>query len=200
MPLVYTVDIKAQAVLAKLEHLRRAGLPDLAVRAAYAGAMGIRNKALDNISGRALKVRTASLKNHVAAQMPVVEAGGVTWGLPSGEKESKIGAFQEVGGTVRPKNSKFLRIPLSPAKTAAGADRYSGIPLRSVGGFHVIRLKDGRLFLAREEKKGAYLEFWYRLVRSSVVPAHPWLRPAVEAGMVDAQAEIDRIAREVLYK
>ena len=82
-------------------------------------------------------------------------------------------------GPINAKPGKFLRIPLPPARTGAGVDRYGG-PLRTMapGLFRVVQIppKSGKLYLLHIPSG----KLWYRLVRSVTIRARPFLRPGAE--------------------
>jgi hypothetical protein len=89
----------------------------------------------------------------------------------------KYARLQELGGTVNARQGGYLRIPLPPAKTGAGVDRYSG-PLREIarGKFTVIKSRAGNLLLIDIETG----EPWYLLRKSVTIRARPYLRPAID--------------------
>lgn len=101
------------------------------------------------------------------------------------------GRLKELGGTVRPKNGKMLRIPLAAARTGAGADRFA-TPLRQTAPpdfFRFVRTPRGA-FLVHDVggigKSGRLLagsrtEFWYILKPSVTFQPKPYLRPALQA-------------------
>ncbi len=102
----------------------------------------------------------------------VISAGGRV----NGGASVRYAGVHEYGtkNPIRPKRGQYLRIPLPPARTPAGADRYGG-PLRQSGAglFTVFRAQDGRLFL-RHKPSG---QLWYKLVRQVTIRSRPFLRP-----------------------
>ena len=130
-----------------------------------------------------LKVRTGRLRQSIAGRYKagpavhdiVLSAGGARAG-----KEVRYAAIHEYGGTVRPKNGRYLRIPMGAAVTGAGVDRFT-TPLRQSGAglFRVQKAEDGRLFLVKTVGKGKG-QPWYRLVTSARIPARPYLHPTIE--------------------
>jgi|APSaa5957512622_1039677.scaffolds.fasta_scaffold41331_2 hypothetical protein len=85
--------------------------------------------------------------------------------------------IQEEGGTVVPVRRRWLRIPLGPAKTAAGVDRYpTSLYDFGAGLFHVRRWRDGRLGLHHNETG----EPWYVLKSSTTIKPKRYLRRAVD--------------------
>ena len=126
----------------------------------------------------------------------VVSAGGI--GGRGGVPYARI---QEYGGTVRAKPGKFLRIPLSPARTKAGQARYPG-PLRQVAPdlFRVIRAKSGDLFLFKRYKRKGYLgKPWYKLVKSVKIRPKFYLTNAVDRAVSEAPDALgDLVVKEII--
>jgi hypothetical protein len=188
MPFRVTVDAKgAKEAYDWLHEIGEGVLPML-------NALGLKilqavqTKALRNLSGRypgpnqenVVSVRTGTLRRLVAAQQVTVEKDGLSWGLPAGELQSRIGRTLEEGGTIRPTKSKFLRIPLAfgGALTAQGVDRNAGRSLRDVPGFRVWPSKGGNLILWNTTKKKP--EPWYILKTSVTIRARYWFSDSVE--------------------
>jgi len=123
-------------------------------------------------SGRLWQSVRGMVVDDQGAPMVMLQAGGRVSG-----GEVIYAGIQEFGGIITPKVSDYLRIPLSPALTAAGVDRYGG-RLRTTGAglFFPFRSKDGDLYLAHRDGNG--LEPWYKLVDRVTVPAHHFLRDA----------------------
>ena len=74
------------------------------------------------------------------------------------------------GATIRPKQARALAIPLVPQ--AAGVRPSSGL----IQDLFMLRAKDGRGFLAREEGQG--LTLYYRLVKRVTHPKDPRALPS----------------------
>jgi len=128
--------------------------------------------------------------------------------------------IQEFGGVIRPKNARFLTIPLPPALTAAGVARFSARQLIAAnpGRTYFVRLDSGELLLVlrpdgkqRQRFKSARGNgvAMFRLVREVELPGpkaptkktpsrlgffDTWngLKPAREASIRSAAAEIAR--------
>lgn len=76
------------------------------------------------LSGQSLGVRTGNLRRavyHFVRKEPDGIAGGIGVDL----KKARYGRLQELGGTIRPKKSRFLTIPLDAAQTGKGVARFS---------------------------------------------------------------------------
>jgi hypothetical protein len=191
-----TVRVTLDQARAELERMRVKNIPMVLKRSRYQLALNAKRHADINVSGAVLRTRSGSLKKYVAMQ-PIYQDGELThWGLPAGEKEARIGAFQETGGTIVPKVAKMLRIPLRAAQTAAGVDRYAGRRLRTAPGFFIYRSGDGRLSLLR--RTGTKVEAWYSLVFSATIRAHPWFGRAVDTAYGGLPAIMDQLMREEL--
>jgi len=134
----------------------------------------------------ALNVRTGHLRRSIAGTVrdtpegpeAVISAGGRV----NGGASVRYAGTHEYGATITPKRSRYLRIPLPPARTAAGVDRFGG-PLRQSGAglFTVIKSRSGRLFL-KHRPSGA---LWYMLVERVTIRARPFLRPAADRAAAD---------------
>lgn len=83
---------------------------------------------------------------------------------------------QDQGGTTRAEAGRYLRIPLPPALTAGGVDRFPG-PLRLVAPdlFTVVRGPSGLVLLHKETK-----EPWYVLRKQVTTSATKFLTDAVD--------------------
>lgn len=81
-------------------------------------------------------------------------------------------------GPILPKRGKYLRIPLGPARTQAGQDRYpTPIRISGAGLFYVRRSKAGNLLLFHKPSGVP----WYKLVESLPARApRPFLRPGAQ--------------------
>jgi hypothetical protein len=123
----------------------------------------------------------------------VISAGGR---LKDGASVRYAGTH-EYGATIRPKRSRYLRIPLPPARTAAGVDRFGG-PLRQSGAglFTVIKAKSGKLFL-KHKPSGT---LWYMLVERVTIRARPFLRPAADRAAADLPRVLARNITEELKR
>ncbi len=135
---------------------------------------------LNRLTGQVLRSRTGRLRASVSATVEdregapalVARAGGT-----DGRGEVGYASIQEHGGVVVPRTAKMLRIPLGPALTAAGVDRFP-TPLRqsAPGMFYLRRSKAGNLLLFHRETGIP----WYVLKHSVTIPPRPYLRPGVE--------------------
>lgn len=127
-----------------------------------------------------------------AVNVAVQAGGGAKTGAPV-----KYGKIQEEGGMVRPVNGKYLRIPLGPAKTQAGVDRYA-TPLRLTAPkefFFWENPRTGKKFL-RKRSDG---KIWYLLTEGPVtIPPHWFLRDARDQVQATAGGMFAEHMRDVL--
>lgn len=110
---------------------------------------------------------------------PFVSGRGVRVEITDKRIKQKI-----YGGEIRAKNVKFLTIPINPEAYARRAAELEAL----VGKLFVIRLKDGRLFLAGKPEGKAV--FYYRLKESvnqkpwpTAIPKRRWIIDSFKAGV-----------------
>jgi hypothetical protein len=151
-------------------------------------ALTAKRQAVANASNADLRRRTGHLVHWTNDQQPTYGEHDVSWGLPKGNKESMIGrALNDGVRNITSRSGKFLRIPIpgGPADQGAGVDPYSGVPLRSIGGFFVSKSKAGNPIIFRigggKAERGAMFTVtpWYLLRASVTIPPHPWFSNAV---------------------
>ena len=120
-----------------------------------------------------MRTRTGALRGSIRAGFVKVDADGVAVSIRAGAgaKNIKYARIQELGGIVRGK--PYLRIPMEPALTGSGVDRYSGkLRTEAPGVFRVVKTKKGKLFLVHNETN----EFWYVLKRSVKIKGKHYLK------------------------
>lgn len=147
-------------------------------------ALFAEDKTKQNLTGRVLRVRSgnlrASMAGFVRQESGAVDVGVRAGGrISTGDAEVKYASLHEYGepAVLTPKRSKFLRIPLRPAKTDAGVDRFPTSLRESAAGlFYVRRAKNGKLYLFHKDTGKP----WYQLVRSVKVKKRPFIRPAMD--------------------
>lgn len=167
----------------KLEKLRAQDIPHIMRQITYTIGLEVQNQAKIAIQKEHLFPRSKAkdMMDFVSLQLPTYVDDGVEWGLPRGPLMSRIGAFFNEGGTIRPRIARMLRIPLSAARTAGGVDRYDGVKLRKVKGFRIVKLHGVALFLARDDDSNPNeAHLWYHLVPQVTIKAMPWFNRAVE--------------------
>lgn len=147
-------------------------------------SMYAEDKAKQNLSGRVLRVRSdhlrASTVGFVRREDSAIDVGVRSGGrVATGDAEVKYASVHEYGepAVLTPRKGKFLRIPLRPAKTDAGVDRFPTSLRESAAGlFYVRRAKNGKLYLFHKDTGKP----WYQLVRSVKVKKRPFIRPAMD--------------------
>lgn len=152
---------------------------------AQAGAVDLARARLETRSGSLLRSISWRLETDTAGEVEaVVEAG------------RGLGYSHEEDATIRPTRAKMLRIPLPPALTGAGVDRY-GTPLRVTGAgqFHVRRGRSGRLLLFKNDTG----EPWYLLHPGPIQQrGRHYLRDAGQEAAKALEARLERIAGSLL--
>jgi len=178
----------------RMEELRVRDIPRVVKQIQWSIALKAKEETLRAASGEVVNVRGGQLRRHINLQQPQWQGDEVSWGLPVSNGEagllSRIGAFLEKGGEVRPRTAKMLRIPLDAAKTGKGIDRYANVPLRTVPGFFVVKSKAGNLLLMRSEDRNPRNAVpWYVLKMRVYVKAHPWF----STGVARTNKQVSRI-------
>lgn len=140
-----------------------------------------------------LSVRTGSLSRSIAWRLEADTAGEVEAVIEAGRG---LAYNHEDDAIVRPTRARMLRIPLPPALTGAGVDRF-GTPLRVTGAgqFHMIRGKSGRLLLVKSDTG----EPWYLLHPGPIQQrGRHYLRDAGQEAAKALEARLERIAGSLL--
>lgn len=161
-----------QQLLARLQALGGSGLRNALRPVVLDAVVDLEGRAKDNITARMFQ-RSGHLRRSIAASAEDVgtdvylhlRAGGTT----SQGRSVVYARIQEEGGVIRPRNAKYLRIPLKPARTRAGSDRYA-TPLRITGaGQFVCVLVNNRLFLYKVTDQGNKSQKpWYVLTKGPI--------------------------------
>lgn len=211
------VIVEARGAAEALDYLRavHAQAGPMLRRLGFGLLFKIKVAALRNLSGvypgpnleHVLAVRTGTARRFVSAQNALVLRDGLAWGLPAEQTESRILAKQEVGGEIRPKRAKMLRIPLRLALTPQGVDRYAGQQLPrlqsslksgTVSGFTTLGRKSRSgwpiLYRVSGTKTRTKIEPWYVLVPKVTLRPVGWFADAVES----QGAEVSKMAEAEL--
>ena len=151
------------------------------VRAAGLRAEG---QARENVGAR-LQVRSGQLRRSVQADLVEEGPGALLLRLRAGggTKELAYARVQELGGTIRPRNGRFLAIPWrgGPALTAGGVGRYASP--RDVPGLHFVPTRGGAgglLIKDQGKGRGARSTIWYVLVRQVQIRGVRYLGDAMD--------------------
>ena len=134
------------------------------------------------LTGQSLHVRTGLLRQSISYRMEGSYAVIVGTNVPYAH-------IHEAGGDIFPRRGKYLAIPMH-----ASAKGHSP---RDFPDIFPIRLKDGRLFLARRPmfltrrraNTGGAIVMMYALKRSVHIPSRPYLRPSIDYTLYSGQAE-----------
>lgn len=166
--------MNAQQLVDRLRALGGGGLRNALRPVVLDAIVDLEGRAKDNITARMFQ-RGGHLRRSIAASAEDVgtdvylhlRAGGTT----SQGRSVVYARIQEEGGIIRPRSAKYLRIPLKPARTRAGSDRYA-TPLRITGAgqFVCVRDKDtNKLFLYKLTDKGnKSRKPWYLLTKGPI--------------------------------
>ena len=127
---------------------------------------------------RLLRVRTGLLRNSIRGIVTQVGTGatGFVVTLRAGnDRNVKYARIQELGGTIRPRRSRYLAVPQDPgpALTGAGVQRYQSP--RQVPGLRVVPSGAGRLRLVDDDGRT-----WYHLVKQVRIRRKLYLRRAFD--------------------
>ncbi len=189
--------------LARLRTVQR-NMPAAARKIGRELVLGVQREALQKLADRPSHLLKVELARFASSQPIVYDQDVTSWGLPTGatvngKPMSAIGLIQDQGGDIKPTGeNKALRIPLPPALTAAGVDRYGGMDFhvrqpwsKSVRWF--ILSRGGRnpvLVEAIGRSKYSALTPMYILVPKATIKEKHWLSgPAADAMEILPAAE-----------
>jgi len=169
-------------------------------KALVASALEMEGQAKRNCR-RVLQMRTGRLVGSITSGVAPAPGGKAAWdiNLRAGGRakgaDVPYAAIHEYGGTIRPKNGAYLRIPLGAALTTAGVDRFA-TPLRSTGAglFGVVKTERGSLLL-QHRPSGVP---WYVLVPQVRMPARPFMRPAFDEVVPKIAGRVETALRQAL--
>lgn len=209
-PVVTCTETGGKEAVRRLNSLK-GNLGNASTAIAKSMVMKVKRKALENLTAYPSNLLGTQLARFASAQPVKVEADGVSWGLPTGvtsqdnkgltKPMSAIGLLHEKGGIIRPTGeNKMLRIPLPPAMTAGGVDRYAGRdfhqrPPPEASGMRWFILNRGKnpiICMALSKAKMTVVTPMYALVYQSVIKPKWWLRRAYDA----ARAEFPAAAKD----
>lgn len=148
-----------------------------AERGVARGAVVVESAAKRKVSGGTLNVRTGNLRRSITTVRRKDASGPVAM-VGTGVEYAPI---HEYGGVIKPKNGKYLAIPIGKTQTQSLVTKGKFLSPRNIVGLKFIKTKSGKAFLVRKTGKGkkATTEFLYALKESVRIPARPWLRPAL---------------------
>lgn len=165
-----TADVEQLGVDLR-ELMKLGGMPRLR-RAFIAAGAKMEGRAKVNARTR-MKVRTGGLSRSISYEVGLATDSTQEITLRAAKDYAQR---QDEGGTTRAAAGRYLRIPLPPALTAGGVDRFPG-PLRLVAPdlFVVVRGPSGLVLLHKETG-----EPWYVLRKQVTTPATKFLTDAVD--------------------
>jgi len=111
---------------------------------------------------------------------------------PVGSDVLKIAHAHEYGATIKPKNGKYLAIPLTKEAEAAGSPRV-------FNNLRFVNTKGGNLLMVRDKKKGmgkTKSEAMFLLVKSVTLPERSFIRASFDS----SQKELSDIVAKALEK
>lgn len=150
-------------------------------RVAMIGGWVIRDAARDNIKDQGL-IRTRTLSHSLDAE--ISEQSATRAAVDVGTNLD-YGAIHEFGGTIKPKNAKYLAIPVGS---------YTGSPLK-YSDLKVKKTGRGNLVLLDAGGRVQYV-----LKASVEIPARPYLRPALDEKGAEAEQEMGAAFKELVLK
>jgi len=130
-------------------------------KAVYKGfkdaALLVERKLKDNITGRLLNVRSGHLRSSIGSLIETTD-DGIKANIGSGARQGdrvKYANIHENGGTIRPRISQFLTIPLDAAKTPSGVTRFTAREVKEGGtSYQSSFVKKGIIFGVLQRKGG----------------------------------------------
>lgn len=212
----YTMS--AEGALEAVEYLRglHSEIQPMLERLGVKLLLKIQRAALENLVKHKSHLLRVELARFVSAQPINIEKDGLSWGLPVGatvegkggqnKPMTAIGRIHEVGGVIRPTgNNKMLRIPLPPALTGDGTDKYAGWDFHARqpwgGGSKITRWfilnRPGRnpliVMATGRSKKVTVITPMYTLVYQATIKPKWWFSSAVEkvAPEIEPGAEVE---------
>lgn len=164
--------------------------------------IGAKRRAQDNASVEP-EARTGTLRRSITDSVTATESElrlALSAGSGTGGKDVPYARTQEDGATIRPRNAKWLTIPMPAAKTAAGVARG---PARSFGDLRFVPSATSpgtKAWLVRDVGRGktARSELMFMLVRKVTIRPKRYLAKAWEPVESRVSARIGPILREVL--
>ena len=154
----------------------------------------------DRNAKASMRTRTSRLRGSIRSDV-LVDGKGFKVTLQAGGRDAKgpisYAGIQEFGGTVRAPAGRYLRVPLRPALTGAGVDRFVGEKLRDTGiPWFVFKARSGAAFLGRNDDTlpDGRPRAWYKLTKSTKIKRKLFLGRAVDSVL----AKSDPVLRSLL--
>jgi hypothetical protein len=118
-------------VVGAASYLARVARLPAGIQAAALKAMGVVGRELEkhvkvnHLSGQDLDVRTGNLRRAIFHEVGRLQGGDAYARIGADIKKAPYARVHELGGTIRPKKSRYLTIPLTAAQTKKGVARFS---------------------------------------------------------------------------
>jgi len=175
------IVIGKEALVRKFQALSDVAQGMTLANTARVGGLVILNAARDNIKKQGLiRTRTLSRSLHDEISMQGKDVAVDEIGT-----DLEYGAIHEFGGTIRPKNAKYLAIPVGSYKDSPR--KHPGLKLR--------KTRNGNLVLVSPSGQVQYV------LKSSVeIPARPYLRPAIDEHGEEAVQEMGAAFAKLVMK
>jgi phage gpG-like protein len=149
--------------------------------------------ARQKLSGQVLHRRTSTLSRALTSKV-IQDGRDAVLVIGVDVEKAPYARIHEHGGTIRPKRSQFLAIPLDAARTAKGVARFSARQLfenPQSAGYLDAFIHNGVIFGVKQRVRGrgknkesvqglGSIEPLFALKRQVTMPARPYLRPAIE--------------------
>ena len=134
--------VDVERIHKKLERINFSKRPEVMRNAMHQVGEIVRRQLISNVSGRILKRRTGKLAQSIQSK---VMTNGLSVETGSGVKSGSPLPYSDIhekGGTIKPKNAKYLTIPTSFAMTRAGAAKFTAKDL--------FNTNPGKVFIAKD--------------------------------------------------
>lgn len=176
-----SVVIGKEELLRKFRSMGEAVQGESLVQVAMVGGGVIRDAAQANIKDQGL-FRTRDLSRSINRQ--ISEQSATRAAVDVGTN-LEYGAIHEFGGTIKPKNAKYLAIPVG--SYTGSPKKYSDLKVKKTG--------RGNLVLIDASNRVQYV------LKSSVeIPPRPYLRPALDEKGAEAEQEMGEAFKDIVIK
>jgi len=180
--LEWTIDKKKlEKIMSAIADLSAKQRGRVLVKMMEEGARVVKERLKSNLSNRILKVRTGHLRSSIGQK--VIDSGGdiaavIGSGVQTGARLIYAN-IHETGGTITPKNVRWLTIPLAAAKTPSGVLRKTA------------RQWDNTFFAKNIlfQKRGKKAVPLFALKKSVKIPARRYM----SRSLAQAKSQVDKI-------
>jgi len=154
------------------------------------------------LSGRpGLNRRTGNLARSFKSRAYMApELGGVALDVEPEGPGSEYVKIHEFGGTIKPKHSKFLWIPIAKNLTPDGVARMSPTQAIATGNLFIQWNKGPTAFMRRKMARGWRLEPMFALRKSVTIPARMGARSLWASSIPSLTTRLDAVASRILQE